>query len=292
MKRYILLPLLVSSYFLMAKPLKIDEILTQQNNFRLDTTLAYSNIQTATNLSAIQTFQTKNGDVVNLPVYLGENKTNTDYLNYDFTLRYGVSKDIEVFASTNAYNSNTKNDIFGKFKSQSNKGFNALSLGFTYQIKAENDTPALLIGASSKIYEKTKINDKNHSNKFKNFRIFATSFYTVDPVVFLLNTSYSFNRKKDLGAFKRVDADILTISPQVYFAVNPYSSINWGIKYTHFGKTKANNKTIGNSGSNLSFLIGLSYELSSKLFVSLNAEFLNSHQVSQNTFSMTLSYKF
>ena len=274
------------------KPVRIDTILTETNHLRLDTTFSYSNIQSSNNFSASQTFQTKNGDFVTIPTYLGISKSNQDYLNLDFTLRYGLTKEIEIFASVNGYNVDSKNSVLGTFQNKSDKGFNALGLGVTYQVKAEDDTPSLLLGASTQVIEKTKIEGKIYNNNFKNYRFFATSFYSVDPVVFLFSASYSFNKTKNLGALKKDDANIFTLSPQVYFAVNPYTSLNWGVKYNYFGKTKIDNTLVGNSGSTLSFLTGVSYEFSAKTFISINAEYLNTNTQSQNTFSVTLSYSF
>ena len=290
--RYVLLLTVAGGLLFAQKPVRIDEILTNQNSFILDTTLSYSNIQSIGSLSASQTFQTQNGDFVNIPVYLGSTKSNQDYLNMDVTLRYGVSKELELFASLNGYQTDTKYTQLGEFKSQSDNGFNALSLGVTYQLKAEDETPSLLLGISAQVIEKTKIDDKTYSNNFKSFRFFATSFYFVDPVVFLVSASYSFNKEKSVAEYTRKDADIFTLSPQVYFAVNPYTSLNWGVKYNYFGKTKIDDIIIGNSGSNLALVTGLSYELSSKMFININVEYLNTNEMSQNTFSTTVSYKF
>jgi len=91
----------------------------------------------------------------------------------------------------------------------------------------------------------------------------------------LLSASYSINKTKTFDTIKRDDADIVTVSPQVYFAVNPYTSLNRGVKYSYFGKTTVDGKTVANSGSNLSFVTGVSYEIASDMFVSANAEYLN-----------------
>lgn len=284
--------ILLGSMAFAQKPVRIDEILTETNHLKLDTTFSYSNIQSSSNLSASQTFQTQNGDFVTIPTYLGTSKSNRDYLNLDLTLRYGLTKDIEIFASVNGYSSDTKNTLSGVFHNQSDKGFNALGLGLTYQVKTEDETPSLLLGLSTQVIEKTKIEGKTYSNNFKNYRLFATSFYSVDPVVFLVSASYSLNKTKNLSVLKRDDANIFTLSPQVYFAVNPYTSLNWGVKYNHFGKTKIDNTLVGNSGSTLSFLTGVSYEFSAKTFISINAEYLNTNAHSQNTIAVTLSYTF
>jgi len=274
------------------KPVRIDEILTKTNHFKLDTTFSYTNMQSSDNVSTSHTFQTQNGDFVTIPAYLGASKNNRDYLNLDFTLRYGVTKDIELFTSVNGYHSDNRYTLSNEFQNKTDKGFNALSIGATYQVKEEDETPSLLLGTSIQTIENIKIDNKTYTNHFKSFRVFATSFYSVDPVVFLLSTSYGFNASKTLGEHKRDDADIFTFSPQVYFAVNPYTSLNWGVKYSYHSKTKIDDSTIGNNGSNLSFMTGLSYEFTEKTILNVNAEHLNTNALSQNTFSTTLSYTF
>ena len=288
---FVLLILLFNISFA-EKPIRVDNLLTEENKFKLDITLSYSNIQTSSNLSASETFQTQNGDFITIPTYLGISKSNRDYTNFNLTFRYGFSKDLELFTSIDGYKTNTKFTLPKKIFSQSAIGFNALHIGATYQLKPEGETPSLLIGASTQLIGKTKFNNKTFTHHLKSFRIFATSFYSVDPIVFMLSSSYSFNNSKNLGKIKRDDADIFTLTPQIYFAVNPYTSINWGIKYKHFGKTTIDGTPISNSGSSLSFTTGATYEFSQNTFINVNAEFLNTNLLSQNTFAITLSYNF
>jgi len=142
--RNIVFVFLVGGLLFAQKPVRIDEILTNEHSFRLDTTLSYSNIQSSTAFSASQTFQTQNGDFVDIPVYLGTSKNNQDYLNMDLTLRYGLSKDIEIFISLNGYGSDTKFTQLDRFAHKSDRGFNAIGVGVTYQVKPEEDTPPSL----------------------------------------------------------------------------------------------------------------------------------------------------
>ena len=290
--KYPILLIMLCGMLFAQKPVRIDEILVEHDSFRVDTTFSYSNIQSNDNLSASQKFQTQNGDFVTVPVYLGILSSNRDYLNMDMTIRYGLTKELELFVSFNGYYSDTKITTPNTFRSQNDHGLSALSTGITYQVKPEDATPSLLIGASAQLFEKTKIDGKTFTDQLKSFRVYATSFYSVDPVVFLLSASYSFHLSKSLATFKRDDADIFTFSPQLFFAVNPYTNLNWGVRYTRFGKTKVDRVLVGNSGSNMSYVAGVSYEFSAKTFISINAEFLNTNAFSQDTVSLTISYTF
>ena len=277
---------------MIAKPVHVDEILTQSHSFKLDTTVSYANIQRANGISSPYTYQTQNGDFVAVPTYAGEAKTDQDYLNYSFTLRYGVTKDLELFTSANLYSSKLHASINDTFETKSDSGFNALNIGLTYQLKKESDTPSFLLGVSATAMEKTKFQTGTLNSNFKGYRVFATSFYTVDPVVFLVSSSYGINLKKEYKESSINSSDILTISPQVYFAVNPYTSLSGGFKYTHFAKDTRDNKQVSQATSNLSMLLGLSYEFSAKTVLNLNAEYLNTNDMVNNTISTSFSYKF
>ena len=291
MKKIILIGMAIP-YFIIAKPVKIDEILTQSGDFKLDTTISYSNIQRANGTTVKQVYQTNTGDFVSIPTYAGESKSNQDYFNYDMTLRYGATKDLELFLSANMYHAKSHVSALDTFDTQNSKGFNALNIGMTYQIKKEDETPSLLLGLSTGAYTKTKFENKTYDHHFKNYRFFATSFYTVDPVVFMVNASYGANLEKSLDTHTKKDAGIMSVSPQVYFAVNPYTSLSAGVKYTYIGISKLDKKQVTQANSNLSLLVGMSYDFSSKMFLNVNAEFLNNSASTQNTISTTLSYKF
>jgi hypothetical protein len=280
------------STLLSAKPVHIDEILTKAHSFKLDITTSYANIKRSSGASVPLTYQTQNGDVVSVPTYIGESSSDQDYLSTLFTLRYGLTQDIELFGTAGLYYSQTRIALGETYRRISDKGVNALSIGATYQVKKETQTPSLLIGASAKVLERTKIGGRTITAHGKQYRLFATSFYTVDPVVFLLNTSYTFNRTVDPGGVDMRNGDILSLSPSIYFAVNPYTSLNWGIKYTHYGASRLGGKQITGSESSLSFQMGMSYEISNSSIIDINAEHLDMTQSVQNTLSLTYSYKF
>ena len=117
MKKIVLLltPLLVFS-----KAVKVDEILTDTNKFKLETSISYANINKKQNVIAQLTYQTAGGDFVQVPTYLGSSATNQDYINYGFNLKYGISKKLEIFTNINLFTSDTHISN-SEFKSKSAK---------------------------------------------------------------------------------------------------------------------------------------------------------------------------
>jgi len=54
---------------LFSKPVKVDEILTDTNQFKLETAISYANINKKANVVAPITYQTSGGDFVNIPSF-------------------------------------------------------------------------------------------------------------------------------------------------------------------------------------------------------------------------------
>ena len=284
--------LLLSPLLLFSKPVKVDEILTEQNKFKFETAISYININKKANITAPITYQTANGDFVNIPSYLGVQSTNKDYINYGFNLKYGVNEKLEIFTSLNMFTSDTHISD-SSFSTQSEKGFNNLNLGFIYQVKKEDDRPSFLIGVSVDVVERVTFSDEHKENQnFKSFSFFATSYYTVDPIVFLLKANYRLNLKKTYSNKSIESGNIFVLSPNIYFAVNPYTSINWGIKYQYKGKDKINNSFVANNSSSVGYTFGVSYEINSKITFSFDTEKLDTNDYSSNNINLVLSYKF
>jgi len=142
------------------------------------------------------------------------------------------------------------------------------------------------------LIEKTKFSQTSKENFLKGYTLFATSYYTVDPIVFLLKSSYRVNQKKEYNNESIDMGEQFNLSPQIYFAVNPYTSLNAGVKYTYTWESKMNNELVSASGSNISYDFGVGYELNPKTTLNIDTEYSNYLDMSQNSLSFGLSYKF
>lgn len=142
--------------------------------------------------------------------------------------------------------------------------------------------------------ENTVFNDENKKNnqKFKSYSFFAMSYYTVDPLVFSLEANYGLNLKKEYDGNSLDNAEVFTVVPQVYFAINPFTNLNWGIKYQFDGRNRVDDKIVSNGSSSVGFLFGGSYEFSSKNIFNLNYEKNDTNEYSMNNITANLSHKF
>lgn len=97
MKKLFAVLIAVSSYAHADLPLTVEDLTTDKNRFKLDTSLSYYN-QSQTSL-APQTYgmaDLGNGRVIILPAPAAENNSNTDMLIMGTGLRYGISDSWEV----------------------------------------------------------------------------------------------------------------------------------------------------------------------------------------------------
>ncbi len=283
---------LIFPTLLCAKPIKVDEILTEKNKLKSAISILYANINRKNNKIVPVTYQTSNGNFINIPTYVGSENTNQDFVNYGFNLKYGISKNLEIFSNVNFFTSNIRSSG-STFTNKKENGFSNLNLGFTYQIKQENDTPSFLIGGSTNLIEKISFNNQSINNaNFKSYAFFAASYYTVDPIVFLFNIKYKLNLKNTNNTQSIQNGNILILSPNIIFAINPYTSINWGFNYYFKNKDKVNNKIISNQESSIGYKFGISYEVDSKRYLNFNILKKDTNDYSSNNINMTFSIKF
>ncbi len=275
-----------------AKPLQIEDILSDKNEFKLNSTISYSNIDSKSLNTQFVKYDISENNSITIPIVAGENQTDTDFLNFSLDLKYGITKRLEFFSFINFDYTNNNYSSTDNFTNNSDGGFNSFGLGLSYELKSEDESPALLVGLSTQAIEKTKFDEFSQNNYLKNFSFFTTSFYTSDPIVFSLSLSYQLNLNKKINEFSMNNGDSINLTPMIYFAVNPYTSLNWGAKYSYNLKDKIDNEIISNSNSNIMFMLGASYELNPKSIISVDTDFSNSTEYSQNSISLTYSYRF
>lgn len=282
----------LATSMLQAKAVKIDQILVEKNSFQLDTTISYSNIVQKNNMVGTIQYQTQNGDFVTIPTYIGEATASQDYINYGLTFRYGLSRAWEMYTSASIYSIDTHINNVGRFETDSTQEFNAVTLGVTYKIRAENKYPAVLIGASTKVLERSHIGPHTKNDSLKSYSFFATTYYSVDPVVLLLRAGYGLNLEQSIAGDKMDRADIITLSPAIYFAVNPYVSLNWGVNYQYKGEDKFNDIVVSGSESSVGFNFGASYEISAGTILNMDTSYTKTVSYSSSNIAFTLSYRF
>lgn len=292
MSRIIMIILFLSNIY--ADSINLDQILTQKGSLRLDTSIFYANIQRQNNITAPVIIGSGIGasPIFSIPAILNTEQANQDYLNFALNLRYGLTEDIQVFAMPSFYyqHMTIKNT---DFSSHNDYDFNSFNMGVLYQAKKEGRYPALLIGAIPIVINKSAFsqNQTNDIDYFKSYSFFATSFYTTDPLIFLIQGGFSFSLDRKINDYHISVGNTFSLSPMVYFSVNPYASLNFGIRYEYKMQDKINNEIVSQTGSSIAYLFGVSYEINPSLIVNIDINALNTNVYSSNGINMLFSYR-
>ena len=280
-----LTPLILS-----AQAVKVDELLTEKNRIQSDVSVSYINTQRNDSSVGLVGYQTVNGDYIVIPTYMGDVANQSDYLGYSLALRYGFNSDIEIFAYGNLYSSSERTLYANSITSHNDKGFSSAGIGGVYQVHNEDGYPALLLGGTLDVMERDATLHKDFY--LKSGSIFLASYYTSDPVVFFIKTSYGFNSTHKTKTHAISAGDVLSVTPQIHFAVNPYTSLNWGVSYEYKQKDIYDGEIIAANQSRLSWLFGVSYELFSHSVLSADMEKTETSTYSQSALTLNYSYKF
>lgn len=273
----------------------INEMLTQKHSLRLDISIFYANIQKQTNVIApiIATSSlTDPSSIYSIPAILGVEQSNQDLLNFGANLRYGITKDLEIFASPSFFYQHSNLSNSG-FSGEDDYDFNNFNMGLLYQVKSEGRYPSLLIGTIPIVIEKSipAKSEKYKLDYFKNYSFFATSYYTVDPVVFVLQGGFRLNLERKIDEHTIAIGNTLNLSPMIYLALNPYTSLNFGINYQYKFKDRIDKKVISHQGSSISYLFGASYEVNPSLILSVDISNLSTNVYTSNSVNLLFSYK-
>ncbi|WP_457643600.1 hypothetical protein [Persephonella sp.] len=276
-----------------AKPVKVEEILTYKNSWQLDLGISYSNIEKSSGESQLILIPIGNNQAIPVFNYLGQQNINQDVFIYSLNLRYGLTEKLEIFTYVNFF-SNFQRTTYanGERESKEDHRFNSAGIGFSYQVLEEDKYPALLISVSSQVANNTNFSNGYKVNYFKHYKVTLTSYYTVDPIVFFMQASYTLNLKEKNKDQKIDLGERFSFSPQIYFAINPYTTINWGFRWYIQGKDKINGEYASLTQTRTSFLFGASYEITNSLIFNLDYEYQPLSNGYQSSISTRFTYKF
>ncbi|WP_147277580.1 hypothetical protein [Helicobacter mustelae] len=266
--------------------------MSEKNKLRLTTQFSYINIKNKNTEAGTIAYQLSDNSFIPIPI-LNMQDLNQDYLNANFSIRYGITDRIEIFSSVNGYYQHTKISNMNKTFSSINSGnFGNWNLGVVFQIKKEDRFPSLFAGFTTDIMKTSTFKNKSKLDSFSAYNVFLSSFYTVDPIVFFVQASLFFNLDNKFQNSTFVYGKIFTLNPMIYFAINPSISLNVGVKYYYKTADKINHKVIATEGSSIGYNFGLSYEATQKLFVFFNVENLNTSSYINNNLNLSFLYKF
>lgn len=292
--------LLLTTPLLAEQVLKVEEILSKKNSLKADLSIAYSNIDQTSGTTSVVPVKTLL-DYIYVPVYSGDKIVDQDLFFYSLNVKYGLIDDLELVVFADALSSTSRMQYGSTLKSTTSYDFRRAGIGLTYKIVDEGSTPSLLVGATTNVinrmqYASTADNNVTGTEKkdeyFDSYNFHILSYYTVDPLVFVLKASYQWSLEKRFEESTIDNGDLISFSPEIYFAVNPYTNLNWGVSYQFIADTKRNGESVTNAESILGFNFGMSYEVVRNSIITVNYSKNDSSTYSQSTLNLLYSKRF
>ena len=139
--------------------------------------------------------------------------------------------------------------------SNSESGFADAWVGVNYQLKEDDDTPAVLGFAEVALREK----HRSSSTGFKSAMLGMTTYTAIDPVVFSLTTAYRFNQPRNDGGYDYKPGNLLLLNPSIAFAVNDRVTLTTGMQWTRRAADKLDGQIQGINRTVSDLLLGVGY---------------------------------
>ncbi len=253
-------------------PLTIEDLISDKGQFRLESSLSYSNhdIRGVSTAKPI-TLQIDQNSFVTLPTQVSNAQGNSDILVATLGLRYGLTRDTEIHGRYSYLNSDTRlNDANGLDKTSVNR-FVSSWLGLNHQFSYDGNTPALIGFIEVAAAEQHNIERSNG----KSWAIGATTYRALDPIVLSLTVSYRLSNNRNDGDETQLNpGNTLLINPSVAFSVNDRITLTTGFHWINRQADRINREHQGIRRTQTNLALGLGYGLSegSTINIAFNTE--------------------
>tara|TARA_R110002110_G_scaffold184698_4_gene391532 strand:+ start:10862 stop:11710 length:849 start_codon:yes stop_codon:yes gene_type:complete len=195
-------------------PLSIEELLVEQRTLKLQTAFSYSNSDSSNPAGP------GSGQAVPLA---WQQQTRVSAVTS--RIRYGWRRNLEL----NAAVTQAQIDWRGSGGSGGDDQY-SVGLGANWLLSADNHTPALMLTAAVDVLETSWLQPgvRHHA---RTARLGAHIYRAIDPVVLSLAVSQEWRLARDFADGRLDPGDVLTLRPQVNFAVNHRVTLTGGISW-------------------------------------------------------------
>lgn len=282
--------LMACAAFASDKPVKIEELIAQKQNWETDFIISYNSLHRKKGEIDNQIIE-QQGNIISVSDH-EDRKTNTDRIYYYLGLKYGILENLEISAFGSGYSEFSRN--YGQDDREYDRAtkFNNAGIEVAYQIRQEDEYPALITSLSTHVTDNTEFPGGYEKSWFKTHAVRAITYYTIDPVIFSLDSRYTVflerkNRKHSIDPGEK-----FSLSPVLYFIVNPYATVYWGFEFYIQGSSTRDGEKAGATKTGLPLIIGCGYEINRDLTLDVNFEYEDTAGVSQTSASFELNYVF
>jgi hypothetical protein len=241
-------------------PLTVENLLSEEGNTRLELSTTYSNSE-RTGIDAREsiTVQTGPTSFVQVPTILGERSSNTDALVSTAGIRYGLSKDTEVYgrASLLGFEQRSTSST-GETTQESQSQFADSWIGINRQLNGDADQPGLLGFAEVQVAERQADGELAYG---KSAVVGATLYQTYDPVVLSMTGAVQINDRREVAGQQVRPGNSLTLAPSTGFAVNDKVTLSGGLNWRATQADRRDGKQQGVHTTRTGMDFGVAYAL-------------------------------
>ncbi|WP_040886255.1 hypothetical protein [Marinobacterium stanieri] len=240
-------------------PLTVEELITQKGNMRFDLSLSYANRDKEDlSLSEPIVIQTGSNSFVTIPTKIGEVKSNYDVLVGTLGLRYGVTRDTEIYTRTSYMDSSARYSMGSQKSSDGDSHLLDAWVGVNHQFSYDNDTPAVLGFFEAAVYEKHQ-----HENaSLKSWGAGLTVYRAIDPVVLSTTFAYRWNQERQDGYLNYKPGNHFLVVPSIAFAVNDRVTLTGGFQWMNRQPDRYEGESSAYRHTTTDLTFGLGYGIS------------------------------
>lgn len=237
-------------------PLTVESLIAEKNTFKISTSLSYANHERQRVVASYELIPTGPTSFIRVPTRVGQTTVNSDTFVLTANLHYGFLKDFEAYLRFSQLHSETRS---GTTLQQENHFVGSWG-GVSYQISADNETPALFGFLEVALQE----NDAAHQkvSSAKSFVLGLTTYRAIDPIVLSLTAIGQFHQPRERGTQEYQPGNFLTLNPSAAFAANDTVSLSGGVQWQVRQPSKLDGTPQGLTRTSTQLTLGLGYGLS------------------------------
>jgi len=173
-------------------------------------------------------------------------------------LRYGVARGTDVYVRTGVEGWRQSSSRDGSVDTGYGSAVAGIITGLTHEWLPERDHPALLLGGEIGWLEPA-LPGATERTTLASWRLRATSYRTLDPLVLSLGAVYEHGRSRKLHGLAIDPGAALTLTPLVNFAVNSRVSLSGGIGWRLQQGARIDRRRLGPDATHTDVLLGLGF---------------------------------
>jgi predicted porin len=257
-----------SSVALAELPLTIEDLITDKGKVTLDAAFSYANSnQQGVATGAPLIVQTGPTSFITIPTRIGETRTDTDASVATIGLRYGLTKDTELYGRGSYLWNSSRSSNFSDTSSNDSNHFSDAWLGLNYRFLKDGETPALLGFIEVALAERLK----ESSSTGKSWLLGVTSYSVIDPVVLSFTAAYRFNQERMDGVQRYKPGNFLLLNPSLAFAVNDRVTLTGGVQWMNRQADRVDGLSQSFRRTTTDLTFGVAYGLSNATSLAFSA---------------------